>query len=192
MRSSHQVYGARKIRGCTIIDAPPFFESAGRGESAELMNRDTTGEGSVPDPEERDPPIFWGDNQGPVVMFWDGMLPGERESAKKIITEENDWIIWRVKPSRGALGERVGADRQSQETTDFLEQHGIRSEGTKPKGKKAQRTSENVSRGGFTRRKGWYHTNDIRTMACSRDMEIWVPKSGKSYSPESIEEIWEA
>jgi hypothetical protein len=23
-------------------------------------------------------------------------------------------------------------------------------------------------------------------------MEIWVPKSGKSYSPESIEQIWEA
>ena len=100
------------------------------------MNRDTTGEWSVPDPEERDPPIFWGDNQGPVVMVWDGMLPGEQESAKKIVTEENDWIIWRVKPSRGALGERVGADRQSQETTDFLEQHGIRLEGIKPKGEK--------------------------------------------------------
>ena len=105
LRSLQQVYGARKIRGCTIIDAPPFFESAGREESPELMTRDTTGEGSVPDPEERDPPIFWGDNQGPVVMVWDGMLPGEQESAKKIVTEENDWIIWRVKPSRGALGE---------------------------------------------------------------------------------------
>jgi hypothetical protein len=29
----------------------------------------------------------------PVVMVWDGILPGEQESAKKIITEENDWII---------------------------------------------------------------------------------------------------
>jgi hypothetical protein len=35
-------------------------------------------------------------------------------------------------------------------------------------------------------------TNDIRTMACSRDMEIWVPKSGKSFSQGSIEEVWEA
>ncbi len=25
----------------------------------------------------------------------------------------------------------------------------------------------------------------------SRDMEIWVPKSGKSFSQESIEEVWE-
>ena len=30
IRSLQQVYGARKVRGCTIIDAPPFFESAGR------------------------------------------------------------------------------------------------------------------------------------------------------------------
>ncbi len=79
-----------------------------------------------------------------------------------------------------------------QGTTDFLEQHGIRLEGVKPKGRKIQRTSEKVSRGGFTRRKGWYHTNDIRTTAYSRDMEVWVPKSGKSFSQESIEEVWEA
>ncbi len=175
LRSLQQVYGARKIRGCTILDAPLFFESVGREESADLMNRDTTGEGSVPTQEERGSPIFWGENQEPVVMVWDGMLPGEQESAKKIIADENDWIIWRVKPPRGALGEQVGTDRQSQETTDFLEQHGTRLEGIKPKGQKAQRTSENVSRGGFTRRKGWYRTNDIRTMVCSRDMKIWVP-----------------
>jgi hypothetical protein len=73
------------------------------------MNRDTMDEGSVPDAEERDPSIFWGDNKGPVVMVWDGMLPpGEQESAKKIITEENDWIIWRVKPSRGARASGSG------------------------------------------------------------------------------------
>ncbi len=153
------------------------------------MHRDTTDEGSAQNQEERDSPIFWGDNQGLVVMVWDGMLPGEQESAKKIINDDKDWIIWWVKPPRGALGEQVGTGRQSQETTDFLERHVTRLEGIKSKGKKAQRTSENVSRGGLTMRKGWYRTNDIRTMACSRDMEIWVPKSGKSFSQESIEEI---
>jgi hypothetical protein len=95
--SLQQVYGVRKIRGCTIIETPPFFESAGREESTDQMNRDTTGEGSVSNQEERDSPIFWDDNQGPVVMVWDGMLPGEQESAKKIITDEKDWIIWRGK-----------------------------------------------------------------------------------------------
>jgi hypothetical protein len=28
-------------------------------------------------------------------------------------------------------------------------------------------------------------------MTCSRDMEVWVPKSGKIFSQESIEEVWE-
>ncbi len=69
LRSLHPVYGTRKIRGCTIIDTPPFFESTGREESADLMN-----------------------------LVWDVMLPGEQESAKKIIADENDWIIWWVKP----------------------------------------------------------------------------------------------
>jgi len=76
-----------------ILDAPPFFGSAGREESADLTNRDTTGEGSVPNQEERGSPIFWGDNQGPGIMVWDGMLPGEQESAKEIIAGEDDWII---------------------------------------------------------------------------------------------------
>jgi hypothetical protein len=31
-------------------------------------------------------------------MVWDSMFPGEEESAKKIITDDNDWIIWGVKP----------------------------------------------------------------------------------------------
>ena len=93
LRSLQQVYGARRIRGGTIIDAPPFFESAGREESADPTNRDNMDEGSGPHQVELDAPIFWGDNHGPVVMVWDGMLPGEQESAKKIITDEKDWVI---------------------------------------------------------------------------------------------------
>ena len=93
LRSLQKVYGARKIRGCTIIDAPPFFESAGREESADPMNRDTMDEGSVSYQKEKDAPIFWGDNQGPVVMVWDGMLPGEQES---------------MSPEEGSLGGKDG------------------------------------------------------------------------------------
>jgi hypothetical protein len=31
-------------------------------------------------------------------MVWDGILPGEQESAKKTVRDEDDWIIWGVKP----------------------------------------------------------------------------------------------
>jgi hypothetical protein len=59
------------------------------------------------------------------------------------------------------LKSRVGHILICSFTADFLEQHGTRLEVIKPKGPKAQRTSEGASRGGSTRRKGWYRTNDI-------------------------------
>ena len=86
-------------------------------------------------------------------MVWDGMLPGEQEKTKKIISGENDWIVWQVKPTRGELGDRSGGTGNCQVITDFLEQFGTRLEGTQPKGPKAQRTSESMSRAGFTRRR---------------------------------------
>jgi hypothetical protein len=121
---------------------------------------------------------------------------------KKIISGQNDWIIGRVKPARGEPGDRSGGTGNCQATTDFLEQFGTRLEGIQPKDPKAQRTSESMSRGaqrtsesmsrgGSTRRRGWYHTNDIRTMTCNRDMEIWIPKTGRGYSRENVEVVWD-
>ena len=48
-----------------------------------------------------------------------------------------------------------------------------------------------MSRGGFTRRRGLYHTNDIRTSVCNRDMEIWIPKIGRGCSRENVEAVWD-
>ena len=67
--------------------------SAGREESVDPVSRDMGYEGPSSTQGEGNSSIFWGENQGPVVMVWDGMLPGEQESAKKTITEEDDWII---------------------------------------------------------------------------------------------------
>ena len=121
-------------------------------------------------------------------MVWDGMLPGEQERAKTIISGEKDWIIWRVKSTKGEQGEWSGGSGNCQTTTDFLEQFGTRLEEIQPNGPKAQRTSEGRSGGGFTRRRGWYHTNDIRT---TRDMEIWIPKDNGEYLREDVEAVWD-
>ena len=51
-------------------------------------------EGPSPTQGEGDSTIFSGDDQGPVVMVWDGMFPGEQEREKEIISGEEDWIIW--------------------------------------------------------------------------------------------------
>ena len=49
-----------------------------------------------------------------------------------------------------------------------------------------------MSRGGFTRRRRWYHTNDNRTEDCNRDTEIWTPKIVRGYSWENVEVVWDA
>ncbi len=76
-------------------------------------------------------------------------------------------------------------------TTDFLEQFGTRLDVIQQKGSKVQRTSEGRSRGGFTRRRGWYCTNDIRTAVCDRDMKILIPKNDRGYSREDVETVWD-
>ena len=148
-------------------------------------------EGSSPTQVDGGATVYWGDDQGPVVMVWDGMLPGEQERAKTIISGAKDWIIWRAKPTKGEQGEQPGGSGNCKATTDFPEQFGTRLDGIQQKGPKAQRTSEGRSRGGFTRRRGWYHTNDIRTADCDRDMEIWIPKTVRGYSWEDVEAVWD-
>ena len=106
-------------------------------------------------------------------MVWDGMTQEEQVIAQTVIRGEKEI---------------------HQEATNFLEEFGTRLEGAQPRGSKSQRRSENGSGGGFTvaRRKDWYRLNDIRTAACDRDMEIWVPKLGSAPVPDRIEAVWEA
>jgi hypothetical protein len=119
------------------------------------------------------------------LMVWDGMTQEEQVIAQTVINGEKDWVVWRTKPTQSKPGENAAGDRIHQEATAFLEEFGTR-------GSKSQKGSENGSGGGFTRRKDWYRLNDIRTTACGRDMEIWVPKSGSAPVPDRIETVWEA
>ena len=119
-------------------------------------------------------------------MGWDA--PGGAEEREE---DHDDWIIWRSKPQLGESGEKGVHDQQSQATTEFLEKYGRRLEAVRQKGVKIPKTSENASGGGFTRRKGWYRTNDIRTSASWQNMEIWVPRAGRGYSQDRIESVWE-
>ena len=94
------IVGAKKIRGCSILDVPPFFESSGREELVDPVNRIRTGEGSTPKQEEGNSAIFRGDNQGPVVMVWDRMLSGEQESAKRSSTDLRERLTLQTRSGR--------------------------------------------------------------------------------------------
>jgi hypothetical protein len=93
---------------------------------------------------------------------------------------------------RRSSGENAVGDRIHQEAAAFFEEFGTKLEGVMPRGSKSQKRSENGSGGGYTRRKDWYRLNDVRTTACGRDMDIWVPKLGSAPVPDLIETVWEA
>ncbi len=115
LRSLQQVYGARKVRGCTIIDAPPFFESVGREEREPREKIDGEDEGSPPprDSEETTTTVFWVDDEGPVVMVWDDMTQKEQVIAQTVINGEKDWVIWRTKPTQSKPGENAAEGTES-------------------------------------------------------------------------------
>ena len=89
-----------------IIDDPPFFESPGREMLTDSGGPDRGQEGSSPTQGEGDSTIFSGDDQGPVVMVWDGMLPGEQERVKKMISGEEDCIIHSTEGAKSPTGIR--------------------------------------------------------------------------------------
>ena len=112
LRSLQKVYDAKRIRGCTIIDTPPFFEFAGRERLADAVGLDKGQEGPSPAQGEGDATIFWGDDQGPVVMVWDGMLPGEqgRRGLRRLLTARRTGFVWLDRSRCGS--ERIGREEE--------------------------------------------------------------------------------
>ena len=62
------MYGSRKVRDCTIVDSPPFFDSVGREEQVTPEEIDKGHEGSSPtrDTGELTSTVFWSDDEGLV------------------------------------------------------------------------------------------------------------------------------
>jgi hypothetical protein len=114
-------------------DAPPFFESAGRKERELLEEADGGGERCLRIGEKGRIGIL-GEDEGQVVMVWDGMTQEEQVIAKTVTSGEKDWVIRRMKPTHSKLGEDATGDQIHQEETVFLEEFGTRMEGVQPRG----------------------------------------------------------
>ncbi len=56
---------------------------------------DGEGEGSPPprDTEETLTTVFWGDDEGSVVMVWDDMTQEEQVIVQTVISGEKNWVI---------------------------------------------------------------------------------------------------
>ena len=53
------------------MSAPPFFQSAGRGDLT-----------------------FWGEDDGPTVVVWESLSESEQEQWSKKMGKSKDWVLW--------------------------------------------------------------------------------------------------
>ena len=53
------------------MSAPPFFQSAGRGDL-----------------------LFWGEKEGPTVVIWESISEQEQESWLEEASAMHDWVVW--------------------------------------------------------------------------------------------------
>ena len=53
------------------MSAPPFFQSAGRGDLK-----------------------FWGEDDGHTVVAWESLSESEQEQWSKKMGKSKDWVVW--------------------------------------------------------------------------------------------------
>ena len=69
--STAKINKAKRLEGEAIMSAPPFFQSAGRGDLK-----------------------FWGEDDGPTVVVWEGLSESEQEQWLKKMGKSKDWVVW--------------------------------------------------------------------------------------------------
>ena len=71
LRALQKINKAKRLEGEAIMSAPPFFQSAGRGDLK-----------------------FWGEDDGPTVVVWESLSKSEQEQWSKKMDRSKDWVVW--------------------------------------------------------------------------------------------------
>ena len=71
LRALQQINSATKIEGEAAMSAPPFFQSAGRGDL-----------------------LFWGKKEGRTVVIWESLPKQEKKSWLEEASTMHDWVVW--------------------------------------------------------------------------------------------------
>jgi len=71
LRALQKINNAKRLEGEAIMSAPPFFQSAGRGDLK-----------------------VWGEDDGPTVVVWESLSESEQEQWSKKMGKSKDWVIW--------------------------------------------------------------------------------------------------
>ena len=71
LRALQQINRATRIEEGAATFAPPFFQSAGRGDL-----------------------LYWGGKKGPTVVIWESLSEQEQESWLEEASAMHDWVVW--------------------------------------------------------------------------------------------------
>ena len=71
LRALQKINKAKRIESEAIMSAPPFFQSAGRGDLK-----------------------FWGEDDGPTVVVWESLSESEQEQWSEKMGKSKDWVVW--------------------------------------------------------------------------------------------------
>jgi len=71
LRVLQKINKAKRLEGEPVMSAPPFFQSAGRGDLK-----------------------FWGEDDGPTVVVLESLSESEQEQWSEKMGKSKDWVVW--------------------------------------------------------------------------------------------------
>jgi len=71
LRALQKINKVKRLEDEAIMSAPPFFQSAGRGDLK-----------------------FWGEDDGPTVVVWESLSESEQEQWSEKMGKSKDWVVW--------------------------------------------------------------------------------------------------
>ena len=132
LRALQQINNATRIEAEAAMSAPPFFQSAGRGDL-----------------------LFWGKKEGPTVVMWESQSEQEKESWLEESNTMHDWVVW-CKSKKGAKEIR-SLELSGKEIFSNYDETKSKEEKNKKNGSKKK-----AHRGKSVRYRSWWKQGNIK------------------------------
>jgi ribonuclease HI len=175
LRALQGLQAADQLQGESAVSAPPFFRSAGRGQTS-----------------------FWGKPSGPTVFLWESLDEEGKRACEEAVRSRKDWVVWsRTRPKQkgeqvqvySVAGKAVFAGKvRSAQGDQQIEGADELSDGELEE----EQTGDEARKGGTCRRRGWWKAGNIATSACPAGMTAWVHKECTTIDQRAIMNLRQA
>jgi len=148
LRALQQINSATRIEGEAAMSAPPFFQSAGRGDL-----------------------LFWGKQEGLTVIIWESLSEQKKKSWLEESSTMHDLVAW-CKSKNGAQEIRSfelrGKEIFSQANYDETK--------SKKESNKKNGSKKKAHRGQSVRYRSWWKKGNIKMVVSEDYASCWVHK----------------